>query len=30
MRITDGVKAVADEEKCYWFLDSLIVILYQF
>lgn len=26
--LTDGVKAVADEEKCYWFLDA--IVSYQF
>jgi hypothetical protein len=23
MVLTDGVKAIADEEKCYWFLDAI-------
>lgn len=26
--LTDGVKTVADEEKCYWFID--IIASYQF
>ncbi|WP_126652173.1 DUF6876 family protein [Chryseobacterium aureum] len=26
--LTDGVKSIADEEKCYWFLDA--IASYQF